>query len=432
MNPNTSSLMVNFCLKTYKGQLLRLATMKYLIFLVIIVFLCLTNCNKRNDCTRCLDVINLENAFDNAKEIFLSDFVEDIEYVILEPEKPIDKNLTVYSNDAYLICIAVEQIYLFDRKTGAFIREIGRVGRGPGEYKNGQYFDNETKRIIVTTYGMNFGEYDLNGKMTRTITQPKRKYGTAIEESGVDAFINSNWILSQSRFLDDNTIVYCNSNLAGNAQERLLIANEYGTVLTIFNNPYSFVRKPKTVNVINPILYRHGKNILYFENCIDTIYKVTKDSLIPHFRLEMGRYKAPYEKRGDWSALSQFFMFTRMEESDRFLFFDFSYTLKPTETASGSFFGYYDKKRKIVKISDAESKKRKHIVNDIDQFGAIQFARWTINDEQNEMISYIEAIDVVEWFEHNKRQAKEVPEHLQKLSTLQYNDNPLIVIAKLK
>ena len=376
--------------------------------------------------------IDIEQAFNTRKDFFLSDFVKHIEYVALDSKKPLDEALVVYSNDNYLICMAFEQIYLFDRQSGAFIREIGTVGRGPGEYKNIIYFDSETKRIIASIFGLNFIEYDLDGKMTRTIIKP-RKSSIQIEDSGFDAFLDNNWLLDAFLFLDNNTLVYHNANFNGNAKDLLLIADEHGTVLKIYHNHYSFERIPNQITIINyrPLLYYCGGNILFYENCIDTIYRVTRDTLIPHFRLEMGKYKAPYEKRNDLPALGKYFLFKDMGETNRFLLFDFSHQTNPSGTSTDSFFGYYDKKNKKVKISDADGKQR-HIINDIDHFGAIQFTRWTINPEKNELISYIEAIDIIEWFEQNPQQAKELPEHLQKLAALKPYDNPVVVIATLK
>ena len=71
-------------------------------------------------------------------------------------------------------------------------------------------------------------------------------------------------------------------------------------------------------------------------------------------------------------------------------------------------------------------------MNDIDHFSAIQLEAWNIN-EKNEIITYIEAFDVVEWFEKNKAQVEKLPPALrQKLAGMDEEDNPVVVILTLK
>ena len=177
---------------------------------------------------------------------------------------------------------------------------------------------------------------------------------------------------------------------------------------------------------------------MFFEIYVDTIYHVTKNALIPHFHLNMVKYKPPYEEQCELfippnPRINQYFWFRNIGETDSFLFFDFIHKKNstPTDQPSGSFFGYYDKKRKTIKIADID-KEGRQLVNDIDHFGAIQLSAWTINNERSEMISYIEALDVVEWFKKNPQKAKELPEHLKELSKLKPEGDPIVVIAKLK
>ena len=392
--------------------------MKYLFSTIVIVFV-FTSCK---DETFGANTIDIEYAFNQAQEILLSDFVKHIDYVILESENPIGGYVKVYSNGNYLICMMQSRterhIYLFDRQTGALIREIGSYGRGPGEYSKSEYFDSETQHVIVSRLYEGLIEYDLNGKMTCSISAPKE-------------------YLWNRMFLDKSTIVYYVMNTSGDVKERLLIADESGNVLKTFPNPYSF--KSEGIIGINTVFYHHGGNTLFFENRVDTIYSVTKEALIPHFHLNLGKYHPPYEKTGDFITpsttrdplVNQYFMFERIGETNAFLFFDFEYK-KPSATVRSSFFGYYDKNKKTAKIADVDNNNKRRIVNDIDHFDALQLSSWWIDDRRNEMISYIDAMDVAEWFENNPQQAKELPEHLQKLSKLKSDDNPVVVIAKLK
>ena len=220
-------------------------------------------------------------------------------------------------------------------------------------------------------------------------------------------------------------------------KNRLLITDEQGNVFNSFGHLKSFTRQIKVFQVTPPLFYHYGKSTMFLEICVDTIYHVTRDALMPHYHLNMGKYRPPYEKQCELfippnPLINDYFWFRNIGETDRFLFFDFSHKkTNLTDASHSSFFGFYDKNRKSVKVADIDKNGRR-IVNKIDQFGVIQLSAWTINYERNEMISYIEAVDIVEWFKNNPQKAKELPAHLQKLSTLTEDDDPVVVIAKLK
>lgn len=397
---------------------------KYLKSFVVIVAFFLLSCKGETDSSFTIDI---EHAFNQTQEILLSDFIEHLDYVVLASENPVGHNLKVYSSGNYLICIALRQMCVFDRETGMFIREIGSFGNGPGEYLSSDSFLEKNQHVVARRGKDVILEYDLNGKQINSVSVHLK------DKEGGDS---GSWIISGSTFLDDNSVVYFNNNTSGNEKDRLLIADKEGEVFKIFNNPNRFERQRGMISSIPPVFYHYNEQTLFFEICIDTIYHVTKDSLIPKYHLNMGQYKPPYEKQNMLMGpphdplINQYFWFRNMGETDRYLFFEFNHQ-RSTSQWSESFFGYYNKTRKSVKIADVYLN-QKRIINDIDHFGVIQLPSWTINNERNEMTSYIEAVDIVEWFEQNPLQAKELPEQIQKLSQLKPDDNPVVVIAKLK
>jgi len=44
----------------------------------------------------------------------------------------------------------------------------------------------------------------------------------------------------------------------------------------------------------------------------------------------------------------------------------------------------------------------------------------------------MEAYEILEWFENNPEKAAKLPAHLKALSKLKEDDNPVVVIVKLK
>lgn len=96
--------------------------------------LCGQSLNKSN-----LVVLDLDQAFSRQEEVPLSKFLGNIKFVPLEttPQAIIGSIPHYEVTDQYIIVRNFnnpKQIFIFDRETGKFIREIGKYGRGPDEY----------------------------------------------------------------------------------------------------------------------------------------------------------------------------------------------------------------------------------------------------------------------------------------------------------
>ena len=128
-----------------------------------------------------------------------------------------------------------------------------------------------------------------------------------------------------------------------------------------------------------------------------------------------------------------YFSFQTINESERFIFFSFFHVVSKLQIIWRSlhYFGYYDKKLGITKISEVDHLEFSPVINDLDDFAPLRPCIWSVN-QSDELVAYMEAGDIAEWFEENREKAKKLPEHLKKLSKLTSEDNPVIIIAKLK
>lgn len=171
--------------------------MKKILFLIIALAL-LSFSNDQNF-KKGPEVIDLFNAFRNKQEVNLSRFVGNVEYIPLEltPECPIDDYRYFEVTEEYIIYRRVNQILLFDRFNGKFIREVGKYGRGPNEYENpptNDFYNFDTKEIY--TYGIAWKElltFNLKGEIVEkfpfpTWAEPTARNGilTAIFRSYLD------------------------------------------------------------------------------------------------------------------------------------------------------------------------------------------------------------------------------------------------------
>ena len=370
--------------------------------------------------------IDIEKAFNNAGDILLSDFLEEIEYIPLETlrECVTGEYLRVFATDDYIIAIAFHQNYLFDRKTGKFIREIGRYGQGPNEYRATHIaapFDENRKTIRSNGFQKNDLEYDLEGHVVRKISYPN--------ELPYDW-----WLIA----FDENRFIMYKKNQEGNDPYKLHLFDDKGNVLNRFPNHHSFIAN-RNSSYGTCVFYKWKNEVFFYENCVDTLYKVTENELTPYYRFQLGKYNPPYSEKQNlpWPSekpmCNRYFDFQTINESDRFLFFAFRHDKKDLKRRNGipRNFGFYDKETGIAKISEIDHTERSPVINNVDDFAPIYPFLWSIN-QSGELITYMEAEEIIEWFKDNPEKAKKLPKHLQELSKLKIDDNQVIVIAKLK
>jgi len=401
--------------------------MKHIRHFFPIVFILMTSCSSQPPTGR-ITKIDIEQAFHKNADIFLSDFAEKIEYIPLETlrECVIGHTLRVFATDDYIVAIAFRQNYLFDRKTGKFIREIGRFGNGPNEYMATNFvmpFDEN--RLTVQCLNPQYNEtvYDLEGNVNRTISRPEEDSNRAVS-------------------LDENLFVTYKQNDTGNEPDKLLIFDEKGNIHKRFPNYHSYIRVPSEGSTFSGCVFYKWKNhVFFYEDCVDTLFQVTIDEIISRYHFHLGKYHPPYSEKQNlpWPfgdpMYHNFFRFQTINETERFLFFSFRHRKGKNHRLGNNischFFGFYDKALWITKISEVDQLEKTPVINDIDDFAPLYPFFWSINQSE-EMVAYMEAGDIEEWFKENPEKAKKIPDHLKRFSKLTSEDNPVVVIAKLK
>ena len=124
-------------------------------------------------------VIDIENAIQNPQELLLSDFGEKISYVLLETTdeslvKLLSSSKMIVTDQYIFIGENHSPILCFERTTGKFLRTIGSLGQGPGEYQNPSEMevDAEAKRIYIRVAPSHYLCYDFEGEFLHTLTLP--------------------------------------------------------------------------------------------------------------------------------------------------------------------------------------------------------------------------------------------------------------------
>ena len=83
--------------------------------------------------------IDIQKQIQKVQEVPVSKFSDDLEYIPLELTPTIGQDMKINLTKDYIIVRNYARgvnslLLLFDRKSGKFIRQIGKIGRGPEEY----------------------------------------------------------------------------------------------------------------------------------------------------------------------------------------------------------------------------------------------------------------------------------------------------------
>lgn len=378
---------------------------KYCNVLCLILFILYPGCkNKENQPEINTPEIKIEDAFTQNRFIRLSEFVDgNIEYIPLETgENIIDGSPRIYTSNNKILAFAFRQIFLFNRGNGNFIRKIGEFDRGPGGYMaTGFNFPYDPLRNTCFAIGWDRSniQYSLENDLIGKVNRPEG--GTAIAT------------------LDDSTYVAYIRNLSGHEERRLVVFNNEDILNTF---PNYKIAEPLTIvsGGDNGWFYRFREELCFFESFNDTIYSITENDLIPKYVIQMGNYAPPYEKQNrlDFYELQEYFRVTKIFESQNYLLFEFYHD-------NSSFQGVHNKETMSTYIAGDSN----GFENDIDEF--LPF-RYTSVSSQGELIGFIEAWKVEQWFRENPDKAAQLPSHLRKLENVTENDNPVVMITRLK
>lgn len=221
--------------------------------------------------------IDISEALENKKEVQISEIAKSIKYV------PLETLPGCLLGDIRKIALSDSSFFVSDSRKllkfsidGSFIKQIGSVGRGPGEYSGIADFEIEEHSDFIF------------------ITDPNKK---SILNYAIDgSFINeTNHNLSGSQFvLIDSTrfAIYTTEFLP---QSDSIITSLVLTDISL--NPIvqfkAYYQQTGFWSMGHCPLYRYNNNLYYKENFNDTLYCLAGDKLEPYLILSLGSYQLP-------------------------------------------------------------------------------------------------------------------------------------------
>jgi hypothetical protein len=363
--------------------------------------------------------LDLAKAFAKQQEVQLSRFVDKVTYLPLEThqEALIPENARYELTDDFVIVKTsaggIYRILLFDRNSGKFIREIGKQGRGPGEYS---YFGNSNipynhvkKEIYAFTYSRDIIAYDLSGKNTGIIrvpgwSDPRWQEGRSVP-------------FPADNMLDENIFAGYFHNLRGWENRKLVLFTKDG-IVKIFPNHMTYIGSSRYYQY-NIHFYNWDNKLYFIEGYCDTIYQVTKESLIPRYYLNWGQYNAPYSKQNEINPNDYFFT-VDLDENDKHIFFKLLF--KTTR-----YLGFVEKSNNSVTFCKKNNSGTSGFKDDISGLMDVIPVDFTQN---NEMIYIIQPIKLLNWLKENPEKAQLARTKLQWLKNIDEFSNPIIAIGK--
>ena len=227
--------------------------------------------------------IALEHAIDNPTPIGISEIGESISYIPLETSgrSLLGKVNNIALSDSMIFVSDINwRLLAFDRQ-GKFLRQIGRIGNGPGEHIH--LFEislsPDGRRMLFLAGDRGVFEYDLMGKFFKNYKMPENMgYVDMFVPMNEDLFVFTP--LNTPAEMDPHDTKLFISDLDGNVER------EY---------KMSYKRESGRLMLPSGPLYAVGSDIRHKELTSDTLYTVGRDSLTTYAFFDLGNKTMPAE-----------------------------------------------------------------------------------------------------------------------------------------
>jgi len=422
-------------------------------YYLLCLFFCLTCCSDENLPEK-YPVIGISNSIGHYQRVYCSDLFSSIELIPLETNEncligQITGFFVVLVNDSMIFIRSNAfwgswdgiYLYVFDH-SGKFLNQIGMYGRGPGEYQRlGNIFLNHDKPTIFLDNSTNILEYEFGGKYIRSIRIPD-----------ID-----NRPLSQCSYVGDNIFVG-QVSYHGKNDYKYCLFDQNSTITECFPSYIFFDRVKDFASSYDRALYPvRVDNRFYLKDFVnDTLYVLSNSILQPAYIFDMGKYSFPkkhlenllLEEKTNTILFSVFptgfvgtpeYFFYEIEVPDQLPrpksrpeYFPFTNQYVPSDAKVR---GIYNIAQNTNILLDTDKHLQKGIINDING-GLSFFPRYYAGN--NVVVDVWQAEDMKEILTEEYFATQVIKDKLayqklrEVLKKLKEDDNPVVVIAKLK
>lgn len=365
--------------------------------------------------------LNMPELIKQEKEVYLSHIAKSIKYVPLETTSEYmigDKTVKV-KPCAEFIFVAEhgKPIGVFDLD-GKFLRTIGNIGKGPGEYNfdYGFWPEEGSRKIYITNTNIKgITTYSFTGEYTGDIIS--EPYAMAFVPLGEDKFLA--WHFMQQKM---NEQLY-----------RLFFLDKEGAIYSRFYEPkieYDFTRG---FSMNNPEFTYTPDGVLYNSWEDDFILRAKRDGSIEEaLTWDLGKYEMPFKPTEDYGRFNR--------EKHKYIF-----DISALESTEYFFLKYQNEGKRQFALMNKRSEEftvvmnpdtvQKGVFNDID--GGPSYWPYWYSDNGKRFFGILQAVDLIERAggaeaDIEIRDQVAARKYQDIIAKLNENSNPVLMIVELK
>jgi len=348
----------------------------------------------------------------NVNPISLSDLAEEISYIPLDNSFPVGRvfNYNLLNNSIYLS--AKDVGILSFRIDGNLHKQIGGIGRGPGEYTFYNYFtvDDEKGTIYVLDRGNIIKVYSKEGEILRSFSL--QEYGDIVD---VIDFFDSKLFVSFFLQTNNSKYDYAIFDTLGN-----LIKKEERTL------------PPFTSNwQLEGGLYKFNNTLNYWNPFSDTVSSIYPDlTRKASFIISPGIHRFPRSKFDSFEEMRKYLIIERIFETKSYIILKYVY--------KDPFLTLVEKKGRKSHVVYLGPDGKSGIVNDLDGGTMFLPESYFVENGREYLIgitypSQVKIHVTTSEFENANPKYPEKKKELEKLAnSLKETDNPILMVVRLK
>lgn len=345
--------------------------------------------------------INLIENLDNNHSVSLSTFVKDVEYIPLETtdECLLSNELQVFveNNDIIVGDQKAQKFFRFDRK-GKFLNTIGKRGEGPEEYIYSISFYADNEYVYITdANSKQLNKYSHEGKFIEKI--PTDLVSWSLEKEG-DNFICYNFLYNR---IGGKNNVYELFLLDSKGKQ---IKKQPTTVTSAKDNAILFTF---------PFFYRYDGKVFYKNAVTEFVYHIDNNlNMTPAYRIIGGGNNNGKEDYKDIQKYAKAMSVRDIFENNKLIIITYAFKNRL------NYFVYDKSLKKGYNAVEGDNPGFKDDIMNGLTFEPLIGSR----SNSNCLVSLKEAANVIE-------NAKDLKEK-ENIKSLDFDDNPVLVIAHLK
>jgi hypothetical protein len=412
------------------------------IFLGICIFLSLFGCAEKKKPLGEYAVIDIANGIGEYQKAYCSDFFSSMEIIPLETNKNSligEEPVILHYGDLIFVCSItsryyiplIRELHVFDR-SGKFLYQIGKAGGGPGEYFSiFNVFLNPDKPAVYIEDSKDILEYGLDGRFIRSIRKPDDENLHNCTYAGNDLFVG------QLFYNGKNKYKYC-------------LFDQNGDIVKGFPSHFFYdkVGRGSYELGLYPIRMDHD---LYLKDYVnDTLYILADSELHPAYIFDPGKYSIPIERlsHNAPSGPSTHIAVTGIAGTPDYIFYRLTvpemlprpksrpvFMAGKDRSTDAIVYGIYHIKGNTNIFLDTDPSRQKGLINDMN--GGLSFIPQSYVGN-GVMADFWKAEDMKEilteeYFAARNIKDRQAHQKLRELlKKLKEDDNPVVVIAKLK